>query len=565
MMLRDQIAEAVGRALAEAQQAGALPDFEAPEIVIERPKQAEHGDFSTNLALRSAKPARMAPIQIAEAIAAHIGADGPIAAAEVAPPGFVNLRLSEAWLARQVDAIRAAGAAFADFETGVGRRVQVEFVSANPTGPLHFGGARNAAIGDTLARALEAGGYQVQREYYLNDAGSQILKFGATLHARYLQLLGHEVELDDEAYPGEYMLDYARRILEAEGRRFEEMPAEDAAPEMARLGIAIVVDYLERLLARIQVRFDRWFSEQSLYDDGHAETVFADLTARGLTEAREGATWLTTSQLGSDRDEVLIRSSGQPGYYASDVAYHHDKFVRRGFDEVINVWAVDHQNQARRMPYLMRALDLDPERLTILLYDLVKLIETTVDEETGETLRREIRMSKRKGTFVSLDELLESIEPDAVRFLMLSRSNEQVIELDLELAREQSNENPVYYVQYGHARICSILRVAAERGFEDFEDGDVALLTHPAELALLREMLRLPEVIEQVVTFRAPHHLPHYAQGLARAFHAFYHDCQVVDAEAPELSPARLKLVDASRIALARVLDLMGMSAPEQM
>ena len=565
MMVRDQVAASIAQALAAAQAAGTLPAFEAPEIVIDRPKQLEHGDFSTNVALRATKLARMAPLAIAEVLAAHLPTEGLIGAVSVAPPGFLNIHLSEAWLAAQVDAIRAAGPAFADFEAGAGRRVQVEFVSANPTGPLHFGGARNAAIGDTLARALEAAGYAVEREYYLNDAGTQIGVFGATLHARYCQLLGREVEVPEGAYPGAYMQDYAARILEAEGERFLDLAPEAAAPEMAQLGIATVVDYLRALLATINVRFDRWYSERSLYESGLAQRVFADLKARGLTEEREGATWLKTSDFGSDRDEVLIRSSGQPGYYASDVVYHYDKFVNRGFDQVIDVWAVDHQNQARRMPFLMQALGLDPARLSIVLYDLVKLVKLEPDAAGGAPVKREIKMSKRAGTFVALEDLLEDLEPDAVRFLMLARSNEQAIELDLDLAREQSSDNPVYYVQYGHARIASILRLAVERGFGDHDAGEVGRLVHPLELALLREILRLPEVIEQVIAFRAPHHLPHYAQGLARCFHAFYHDCQVLDAEAPELSRARLKLVDASRIALARVLDLMGMSAPERM
>jgi arginyl-tRNA synthetase len=515
--------------------------------------------------MQSARGARMAPLAIAQAIAAHMAIDGPVGQVGVAPPGFLNITLDEAWLARQVAVIRAAGPAYADFDQGGGRRVQVEFVSANPTGPLHFGGARNAAIGDTLARALEASGYAVQREYYLNDSGTQIGKFGATLHARYCQLLGRDVEVPDDAYPGEYMRDYAARILETEGERFLEMDPEAAAPEMARLGIGIVRDYMEAVLGKIDVRFDHWFSEQSLYDSGLAAKIFAELEERGLTAQRDGATWLLTSEFGSDRDEVLIRSNGQPGYYASDVVYHYDKFVGRGFESVIDVWAVDHQNQARRMPFLMQALGLDPARLDILLYDLVKLVETTEDPTTGEPVKREIKMSKRLGTFIALEELLEDIAPDALRFMMLSRSNEQAIELDLELAKARTSDNPVYYVQYAHARICSILELAGQRGMADFDGADASLLTHPQEMALIRRMLRLSETIAEVVTFRAPHHLPHYAQDLARSFHAFYHDCQVLDPEAPDLSRARLALVDAARISLARVLDLMGMSAPESM
>ncbi len=554
-MLRETVADLFAAAVRSAQAAGDLPAFDPPAVEVQRPRSAEHGDFATNVAMQLARPARLAPLRIAEAVARHVAAADFVGAVTVAPPGFINLTLADAWLAGQVDAVRAAGAGFADVDLGGGRSLQVEFVSANPTGPLHVGGARNAAIGDTLARVLEACGWRVQREYYLNDAGSQMAKFGASVYARYCQALGRDVPLPEDGYPGAYIADYAARIHTAAGDRFLDVEPDVAARELGRQAVAAVVDDLEAVLGRIRCRFDTWFSEQSLYDSGAFERVMRDLRAQGVTFERDGAEWLATSRFGGDRDEVLVRSSGQPGYYASDVAYHHDKFVVRGFDRVVDVWAVDHQNQARRMPFLMRALGLDPERLSIVLYDLVKVVEGGA----------EVKMSKRRSTFIALEDVLEAIDADAVRFMMLTRSNEQVIELDLDLARQQSNDNPVYYVQYGHARICSILRVAAERGLGDFDGGDVARLRHPAELALVRQMLRLSDVLEKVAADLAPHHLPHYAQELARAFHLFYHDCQVVDPAEPDLSRARLKLVDAARIALARVLDLMGMHAPEQM
>lgn len=554
-MLRETVADLFAAAVRAAQAAGDLPPFDPPPVEIQRPRSVEHGDFATNVAMQLARPARMAPLPIAGAIARHVAAADFVGSVAVAPPGFINLTLADAWLAGRVDAVRAAGMGFADVDLGRGRSLQVEFVSANPTGPLHVGGARNAAIGDTLARVLDACGYRVQREYYLNDAGSQMVKFGASVYARYCQGLGRDVPLPEDGYPGAYIADYAARIQAVEGDRFLDLEPEAAARELGRLAVQAVVGDLEAVLARIRCRFDTWFSEQSLYDSGAFDRVMRDLRAQGVTFERDGAEWLATSRFGGDRDEVLVRSSGQPGYYASDVAYHHDKFVVRGFDRVVDVWAVDHQNQARRMPFLMRALGLDPERLSIVLYDLVKVVEGGA----------EVKMSKRRGTFIALEDVLEEIDADAVRFMMLTRSNEQVIELDLDLARQQSNDNPVYYVQYGHARICSILRVAAERGLGDFEGGDVARLRHPAELALIRQMLRLSDVLEKVAADLAPHHLPHYAQELARAFHFFYHDCQVVDPADPDLSRARLKLVDAARIALARVLDLMGMHAPEQM
>lgn len=554
-MVRDTIARLIAEALRAAQAAGELPAFEPPPVTLTRPRLPEHGDYACNLALQCARQAGMAPLAIAEVLARRLPTADCLGGVEVAPPGFLNLRLAEAWLAAQVDAIRAAGPVFADLDMGAGRSVQVEFVSANPTGPLHFGGARNAAIGDTLARLLAAAGYRVQREFYLNDAGTQMQRFGASVHARYCQALGQDQPLPEDGYPGDYIRDYADAIVAAEGDRYLEIDPEPAAEALGRLALDQVVTELSAVLARIHVHFDHWFSERSLYESGAFDRVLADLRARGLTYVEEGAEWLATSRLGADRDEVLIRASGQPGYYAGDLAYHHDKLVVRGFDRVVNVWAVDHQNQARRMPFLMKALGLDPARLDIVLYDLVKLVKEG----------QELKMSKRGGSFVTLDEVLDEIDADAVRFMLLTRSNEQVIELDLALAAQASSENPVYYVQYGHARICSILRVAAERGFADFEAGDPSLLRHPLELALLRQMLRLPEQIEQCTSELAPHHLPHYAQALARAFHLFYHDCQVVDPAEPALSRARLKLVDAARIALARVLDLMGMTAPAEM
>jgi len=554
-VLRDTIARLVTDAIRAAQAAGALPAFDPPAVTLDRPRQPEHGDYATNVAMQSARLARRAPLDIARAIAGHLPPADCIGHVDVAPPGFVNLTLADAWLGRQVDAIRAAGAGFADIDLGHGRSVQVEFVSANPTGPLHFGGARNAAIGDTLARALEATGYRVQREYYINDAGSQMAKFGASLYARYAQALGRDVPLPDDGYPGAYLMDYAAEIITTHGDAFLDRDPDAAARALSEIGLEIVLRNVADVLGRLSVRFDHWFRELSLYADGAFERVMADLRERGLTYEKDGAEWLETGRFGSDRDEVLVRSTGQPGYYASDVAYHHDKLVTRGFDRVIDVWAVDHQNQARRMPQLMRALGLDPARLDIVLYDLVKVVQDG----------QEVKMSKRGGTFVALDDVLDEIDADAVRFMMISRSNEQVIEFDLALAKAQSNENPVYYVQYAHARICSILRVAAERGVGDFTAGDVGLLVHAAELALVREMLRLPEVVEKVCAHLAPHHLPHYAQELARVFHLFYHDCQVVDPVNPALSRARLKLVDAARIALARTLHLMGMAAPESM
>ena len=356
-MIRNDIADLVTQAIKNAQAAGALPAFDPPAIEISRPKEAVRGDFTSTAAMQSAKPARMAPLAIAQVIAAHLPAADFIAAVEVAPPGFINFRLSDAWLAGQVAAIEAAQGRYGDIDLGGGKSCQVEFISANPTGPLHMGSARNAVLGDALASMLAAAGWQVQREYYVNDAGTQMRTFAETLYRRYLQAFGQDAPLESHHYQGAYVTDLALELKAEYGDRFLTLPAEDAINALSEIGLAKVLAWIRASAERLGIHFDRWYSERSLYAAGGVfEHVIADLRARGLTEDKDGAEWLRTSAFGSDRDEVLVRSSGQPGYYASDVAYHYDKFVLRGFDRVIDVWAVDHQNQARRMPHLMRAL-----------------------------------------------------------------------------------------------------------------------------------------------------------------------------------------------------------------
>jgi len=558
-VIRDDIAELVRQGIYNAQRAAALPPFEVPAIEVGRPKEARHGDYTTAVAMQLARQARMAPLAIAQAIIGHLPASEAVAQAEAVAPGFINFRLSDAWLAGQVAAIEAAGEHFGAIDLGHGRTCQVEFISANPTGPLHMGSARNAVLGDTLANILAAAGWRVQREYYINDAGTQMRTFAETLYCRYRQALGYQVSLEPHHYQGAYMVDLAREVVAEHGDRFLALPEEEAIAALNAIGLEKILAGIRRSAERLGIHFDRWFSETSLYQDGTFDRVMAQLRQAGLTCVRDGAEWLLTSALGSDRDEVLIRSDGRPGYYASDVAYHYDKFILRGFDRVINVWAVDHQNQARRMPYMMKALGLDPARLDIVLYDLVRLYRDG----------QEVKLSKRSGDIITVDEVLEEVGADAVRFLLLTRSNNAVMDFDLNLAVQQNDENPVYYVQYAHARMASILRVAAERGFakERWAEGDLSLLRHPAEMALLRKMSELPEVIERAALQLAPHHLAFYAMELATIFHAFYRDCRVVSSDPAdaELSCARLRLVAATKAVFARVLGLMGVTAPESM
>ncbi len=549
-----RIESLVREAIVSAQEAGDLLPFELPPLTVERPQREEHGDYATTAGLQLAGMARMPPLRIAEAIATRIPKTDFLSKVEVARPGFVNFTLDGQWLVRQVEEILAAGDSYGNLSLGEGQKVQIEYGSANPTGPLHVGFGRNTVIGDSLANVLEAAGYEVQREYYVNDAGTQMKLFAETLYARYAQALGRDQPIPDDGYRGAYMVGLGDAIARQEGDRFLGMPREQAVDELYEIGLERMLASIKDDLGLMGITYDRWFSERSLYRSGLFDEVLAMLREEGHVAEREGAVWFTSSELGDDKDNVLIRSDGEPGYLASDIAYHYDKFIGRGFDRVMDVWGADHQGHVPRMKAAMRAIGVDPDNLILIVYQLVTL-------RRGDEI---VRLSKRTGDIITLREVLEEIGADAVRFLLLGRAADSQMDLDLDLAKEQSAENPVYYVQYGHARIASILRYGQEI---DFSDGDVSLLGHPAELALIRQMLRLPEVAEQCVTSLSPHYLPHYAQELAGAFHPFYKQCRVVSSipEDMPLNKARLKLVAAAKIVLARVLALMGVGAPETM
>lgn len=551
-MIRDDLSATVEQAAQAAMDAGELPHVVLPEIVIERPARPEHGDYATNLPLRLSRAARANPLDIAKAIAARIATGDALEATEVAPPGFINFRLSAAWLAQQVDAIIAAGTAFGNVDYGGGKRVQVEFVSANPTGPLTAGNGRGAAIGSVLASVLEAAGYDVEREYLVNDAGTQTEVFGRTLLARYQQLFGKDIAIPEDGYPGEYMIGVATRIKDESGDAYAA--ATEPPPEMVIRGIDIIVEAIQEDLSRLGVRYDTWFRERWVYENEHVyDTAMKTLRDKGHLIEKEGALWFASSELGEDKDNVVIRSTGRPTYFASDIAYHYDKFIRRGFDKVIDVWGADHQGHVSRMKAAVEALGVDAGRLDILIYQLVSF-------RRGDEL---VRLSKRSGNIVLIRDIIDEVGADAARFFFLSRSADSQMEFDLELAKRQSAENPVYYVQYAHARIAGIL-TNPNKPAPAYDDGDVALLTHPMELELIRKMLQLPELVQQMAREHAPHHLPHYAGELATAFHAFYTECRVLSDDLP-LSKARLKLCAAAKVTLARSLTLMGMSTPEKM
>jgi arginyl-tRNA synthetase len=420
---------------------------------------------------------------------------------------------------------------------------------------------------------LEAAGYDVHREYYINDSGTQMGNFGESLYVRYCELLEHDPdptsglrsgEIPEGGYKGQYIAEWAQRMLDEHGERFLELPVEEAVVQMRDLGLQMAMESIRDDCARMNVRYDNWFSERSLYETAEDSELGMSLFDHIMSVLRQGdhlfiaddAVWFNAKALGGTKNEVVIRSNGRPGYFVSDIAYHYDKFVQRGFEWVIDIWGADHQGHVPRMKAMMEALDLAPEQLTLYIYQMVTILES------GE----QVRLSKRAGTQVDLREVLDDIGPDAVRFLLVARAADSQMDLDLDLARQQSDENPVYYVQYGHARIASILRYAGEQGHTD-KDADVSLLVHPSELALIRKMLELPEVVTLAAENLAPHHLPHYAQDLAATFHAFYRDCRVVSSDPAdaELTKARLRLAKAAKLVLARTLKLMGVGAPERM
>jgi arginyl-tRNA synthetase len=555
-MIKQELERLISDAVRKAQDAGDLPSVVVPDVPLERPQRPEHGDYASSLALRLSRSARMSPLEMAKVIAAHVEVDGGLASVDVAPPGFVNFRLAPAWLAAQVDSVLEAGERFGDVPLGEGRSLQVEYVSANPVGPIHVGNGRGLALGDTLANVLAAAGYQVQREYLVNDAGTQTETFAATLYARYQQLFGREVEIPEGGYPGDYMVQLAERIRDERGESLLGPPGEPYPPELHDLGVSMMMDVIKDDLALVGVHYDRWFSERSLYQpaaENTYEKALAHLREGRYVTEREGAVWFSSSELGDEKDNVLVRSSGAPTYFASDVAYHYDKFLLRGFEKVINVWGADHQGHVPRMKAAVAALGVDPERLTIIVYQLVTLRRGAVA----------VRLSKRAGEIITLREVVEEVGADAVRFFFVGRAADSHMDFDIELAKRQSAENPVYYVQYAHARIAGILSHAKER-IPSFDDGDVSLLAHESELALIRKMLQLPELVEGVAVSLEPHQLPYYAMDLATAFHDFYEKCRVVsDDEA--ISKARLKLCAAAKLVLARALSLIGVSAPERM
>jgi arginyl-tRNA synthetase len=552
MNIKQLLAEILTQAVNRVQEAGKLPPVSLPQVVIERPQKPEHGDYASSIPLKLARATGTNPLVIAKNIVEVLTLSPEIDSTVVAPPGFINFTLKGDWLAQQVEPILSAGEAYGNINLGQGCRIQIEFVSVNPTGPLHVGHGRGAVLGSTLANVLTAAGNEVEKEYLINDAGAQIDAFYRSLYARYQQSLGNSAEIPQDGYFGGYITDLVNE-LKQEGFKPGKEPGEETMRRLGELGLEKMIGRIRADLEVLGVKFDVWFSERTLYRDGQYEVVMSLLHEKGYIAEKEDATWFVSTALGEDKDNVVVRSDGSPTYFASDIAYHYNKFLERKFDTVINIWGADHQGHVSRMKAVVGALDINPERLKVIISQMVTL-------RRGEEL---VRLSKRSGDIITLREVIDEVGADACRFFFLSRSADAQMDFDLELAKKQSADNPVYYVQYAHARIASILRLAQQRGI-DYQDGDVSLLTTEPELTLVRKMLLLPEIVEIIACTLEPHHLTYYAQDLATVFHGFYKQCRVVS-EDEALTKARLKLVEAAKVVLAKTLHLMGMTAPEKM
>ncbi len=544
-----------GAAAGTADVLGLDPTDAPTDPELTKPRLKEHGDWSTNVALVLAAKAKRPPREVAQMLVEQLGSPPSLERVEVAGPGFVNLYLATDWLRDVLAQILERGERFGLSDEATGRRVQVEFVSANPTGPLHVGHARNAVLGDALANVLAAAGDEVEREYYFNDAGGQMDRFGASVEARYLQLLGRDARVPEDGYHGDYVTDIARDILEAEGPRLADLPDDERFERLLHEGAQRALDGIKATLARFGVVFDTYFSEADLARKGEIADAVERLRDGGYAYEQEGAVWFRSTAFGDDKDRVLVRGTGAHTYFAADCAYVIDKFSR-GFDLLIYVWGADHHGDVVRVKGAAQALGYDPEAVEILIYQFVAFLRG------GEPLK----MSKRAGTFVSLDELIDEVGTDAARFTLLSFSNDSPMNFDIEVVRQQTLENPVYYVQYGHARIASILRKAEERGVQvlPWSQETFDVLQDDAELDLIRILSELPDTVEAAAAGRAPHRLTHYAEAVAHAFHRFYTDCRVVsDDEA--LTQARLWLCVAAKRVIATALRLLGVSAPEAM
>lgn len=554
--IKESLSAAITEGLVLARDKGLMAFKQIPQFIMEVPREKGHGDFACNVAMLMAKEARMAPRQIADLILAQIEVENIsyVDKIEVAGAGFINIFCNNEWLYKTPAVICAMGDKYG-YNQKKDIKVQVEFVSANPTGDLHMGNARGGAIGDTLANILEYAGYQVGREFYINDAGNQIDIFADSLEARYFQLNGQDVQFPDNGYAGQDVVQTVERIIAKYNDKLISLDPENRRKILLEFALEEKINYIEKTLEKFGVNYDVWFSEKSLHDRGKIEEAMQNLEQNGYIYEKDGARWFKATLFGDEKDEVLMRTNGVPTYFAADIAYHQDKF-ERGFDWVINVWGADHHGHINRMKGAIKALGHNPEKLDILLMQLVRLYR-------GKEI---IRMSKRTGTTVSLDELIEEVGKDAARFFFVMRSPESHLDFDLELARQKSQENPVYYVQYAHARIMSIFRQAKAAGVEMAANAEieVELLSTPEELNLLRKIADFPEEIATAAATLAPHRIARYVLDLAGLFHSFYNRHKVLNDD-KGLQDARLLLVNITGITIKNSLEIIGVSAPEFM
>lgn len=546
----------VDRALERAREAGELASAETPSYVVEVPREEGHGDLATNVAMMLARAEKKAPRAIAEIVAKHLtSGDGLVARAEAAGPGFLNVTFSdEAWRARLLE-ILAAGDDYGHGDAGRGRRIQVEFCSANPTGPLHIGHGRGAATGDAIARLLEAAGYEVEREYYINDAGVQIDTLGRSVVARYLQLLGRDEPFPEDGYPGDYVTEFAQGIVEKDGDRWTGVAREEAVLALGLRAGAAMLHRIRTDLADFGVTFDHFTSERALAEGGLVLDAIEDLRSRGCLYESDGATWMRTTAFADDKDRPIVKSDGTLTYFAGDICYHREK-IRKGFDRLVNVWGADHHGYIPRVRAALQALGFDPAALRVVLVQMVSLSRDGVP----------VRMGKRTGEFITLRDVLDEVGPDLARFFFLSRKSDAHLDFDLELARRQTAENPVFYVQYAHTRIAGIFRQAAEKRIPSAEPtgAAVAALAHPDEIAMIKVLAEFPEVVAGAAEALEPHRVVFYAQKLAGEFHRFYSKHRFVG-EDEAATTARLLLAKAVGQVLGRALRLIGIAAPERM
>lgn len=571
MTIRESLESVLYQALKAAVEAGELPLNEIPQPSLERPREEGHGDWACTIAMRLAKAAHMNPRAIAQVIVDHLPANNLVESFEIAGPGFINLSLTNASFQAVVSEARQQGSDFGKSELSEPCKVNLEYVSANPTGPMHVGHGRWAALGDAIARVMRHAGYSVDEEFYINDQGNQMNVFGNSIVVRYQQLLGQDVEMPEACYGGAYIKDIAQAIIDADGDKWLDANEDERLVDFRERGYAMMLDSVKDTLSTFGNNFDTWFSERSLFvADENGETkqqrAFDVMNEKGLLFEAEGATFFRSTDYGDDKDRVLVKANGDLTYFMSDVAYHYDK-MQRGYDRLIDIWGADHHGYIQRCKAMMAAWGY-PDALEVVLGQLVNLLRD------GEP----VRMSKRTGEMVTFQELIDEVGVDATRYLMLSKSADQAIDFDIEVAKKQDSSNPVYYVQYAHARICSILRKAGEArgmnvesaGIEEIvaelglDDIDLSPLAHESELALMRKMADFSELVAGAARDRAPFRLTHYAQELAGLFHSFYGNCHVLGEE-ESVERARLALVDSTRIVLALSLDLLGVSAPERM